>query len=457
MRLRSLRFGAALVALVLVASACGSATNQGPVPIRWFCCLGGGDAEEQVAAEKAVVEKFNASHPNIKLTFEVVAFAGARDALSTQIAAGNPPDVVGPVGIGGAEAFHGQWLDLQPYIDKNKYDMTQFPESTVDLYNVGGEGQLGIPFAVYPSVLWYKADLFKEAGLNEPPHEWGGKYKMPDGSEVDWDYNTVREIAKKLTVDKNGKDATDSAFDPDNVVQWGFEPQRDDIRQTGAYWGAGKLSGGTDGKTVEIPPAWADAWKWFYDGIHKDHFAMTYDQFESDELNPNDYPFFTGNVAMSENYLWASWGLGDAGDDWNIAATPSNAGKTTAAFNADTFRIMKGTKHPEEAWTVLTYLLDDARGDLLKTYGAMPARPSEQDAFFETFGADFPQDVDWNVAKEGVNYADVPNFESWMPEYNQSLDLLITFTTKWTSTPGLNLDNEINDLKSQLQAIWDKS
>jgi multiple sugar transport system substrate-binding protein len=87
----------------------------------------------------------------------------------------------------------------------------------------------------------------------------------------------------------------------------------------------------------------------------------------------------------------------------------------------------------------------------------MPARPSEQDAFFETFGADFPQDVDWNVAKEGVNYADVPNFESWMPAYNQSLDLLITFTTKWTSTPGLNLDNEINDLKSQLQAIWDKT
>ena len=95
--------------------------------------------------------------------------------------------MVGPVGIGGAESFHGQWLDLQPLIDKNHVDMTQYPQSTVDLYNAGGEGQLGIPYDVYPSVLFYKKGLFKEAGLNEPPHEWGGTYKMPDGSTVPWD------------------------------------------------------------------------------------------------------------------------------------------------------------------------------------------------------------------------------------------------------------------------------
>ena len=83
-----------------------------PVEIRWYCCLGGGDAPEQVEVEKKVVEEFNASHPNIKLTFEAVPYAGANDALATEIASGNGPDIVGPVGIGGANAFHGQWLDL---------------------------------------------------------------------------------------------------------------------------------------------------------------------------------------------------------------------------------------------------------------------------------------------------------------------------------------------------------
>ena len=63
--------------------------------------------------------------------------------------------------------------------------MSQYPESTVDLYNAGGEGQVGIPYAIYPSVLFYKADLFKEAGLAEPPHKWNAEYTMPDGIEVD--------------------------------------------------------------------------------------------------------------------------------------------------------------------------------------------------------------------------------------------------------------------------------
>ena len=441
----------------LVVSACGS-SSSGPVAIRWYCCLGTGEDPAQMKDEQAVADAFNASHPNIKLTFEAVPYASARDTLATQLASGAGPDIVGPVGIGGAEAFHGQWLDLQPYIDKNKYDMSQFPESTVHLYNVGGEGQLGIPFAVYPSVLFYKADLFKEAGLAEPPHQWGAKYTMPDGSVVDWDYTTATKVAKLLTVDKNGKDANDPSFDPESVVQYGFEPQRDDLRQVGAYWTAGQLAGGADGKTAQIPAAWAESWKWFYNDIWTDHISMTGPQFLSTDTNPNGYPFFTGNVAMSENYLWSTYGLADPPqDDWDMAATPSYQGQTTAAFNADTFRILKSSKHPDEAFTVLTYLLGEGSKQLLTTYGGMPARVADQDAFFTTSQKTYTQPIDWQVAKDGVAHADVPNFESYMPAYNESLDLINTFGTKWQATPGLDLDKEIQDLQSQLQAIWDKA
>jgi multiple sugar transport system substrate-binding protein len=431
----------------------GSAAKPGDVEIRWYCCLGTGDAPEQVAVEQQVAEAFNASHPGIHLRFEGYPYTLARDSLSVQIGSGSGPDIVGPVGIGGAEAFHGQWLDLQPLIDKNHFDMTQFPTTTVHLYNVGGEGQVGIPFAIYPSALFYKASLFKEAGLAEPPHQWNSTYKMPDGSVVPWDYDTVRKIALILTVDSNGKDATEAGFDPQKIVQWGFEPQRDDLRQTGAYWKAGSFMA-ADGKTVQIPDAWAAAWHYFYDSIWKDHISVTGPQFLNTDFNPNGYPFFTGKVAMSENYLWSTYGVKDAGDDWNLAATPSYQGQTTAAFNADTFRVLKGTKHPDEAFTALTYLL--ASQDLLKLYAGMPAVESKQDAFLQTLQGDYTQKIDWNVAKQGVAFADVPNFESYMPAYNQTLDLLNTFGTKWQATPGLNLDNEIADLKTQMQAIWDK-
>ena len=65
------------------------AANGEVVELRWYCCLGGGDDPEQVEVEQQVVEEFNASHPNIHLTFEAVPYEGARDALATQIAAGN--------------------------------------------------------------------------------------------------------------------------------------------------------------------------------------------------------------------------------------------------------------------------------------------------------------------------------------------------------------------------------
>jgi hypothetical protein len=69
----------------------------------------------------------------------------------------------------------------------------------------------------------------------------------------------------------------------------------------------------------------------------------------------------------------------------------------------------------------------------------------------------YPIHVDWKVATDGIQYADNPNFEAYMPAYNQSLDTFNKYLTRWTSTSGLNMDQEIATLQKDLQAIWDKS
>ncbi len=439
------------------AAPAPSAVAGAPVEIRWYCCLGGGEAPEQKAVEDKVVADFNASHPNIHLTFEVVVYDQANGQLANEIQAGNPPDIVGPVGIGGANAFAGQWLDLAPLIQKTSYDLSGFPPNVVDIYKLE-EGQVGIPFAIYPSALFYRKGLFEEAGLKEPPHKYGDKYTMPDGSQVDWNYDTLREVAKKLTVDKAGKDAGQSGFDPKQTSQWGIELQRDDLRGLGAYFGSGSLAA-ADGKTAQIPDAWAAAWKWYYEAIWNDHISLTGPQFESKDINPNDYPFFAGNTAMSENFLWSTYGLSDL-DDWDLAAVPSYNGKVTAAFNADTFRIMKSTKHPDEAFEVLSYLLGDAAPQLLTTYGGFPARTAQQADGIKALQDQFKNQVDWQVAIDGIQYADEPNFEAPMPAYNESLGLVGSggkYLTEFGNKPGLDMDKEIQNLKTDLQAIWDKS
>ena len=316
--------------------------------LRWFCCLGGGDDPSTLKVFNQLISDFNKSQTHITLKLDHVAYDGARDAFSTRLASGDPPDIVGPLGVGGASAFAGQWLDLTSYIQKFNIDLSGYDPAVINLHKNAGEGQLGVPFAVYPSFLFYQPDMFDEASLDPPPAKYGDKY-MLNGQQVDWNYDTARQVAMKLTVDNKGRDATDPAFDANNIVQYGFEPQRGDLRTMGAqYFAAAKLAS-DDGKTAQIPDAWAAGWKWVYDGIWKDHFIESYKVYNQKAFNGGGDAFNAGKVAMEENFLWDVCCVTTAGGNWNIAALPSYNGKVTAPINADTFAITKGSKHPDDS------------------------------------------------------------------------------------------------------------
>jgi multiple sugar transport system substrate-binding protein len=480
---------ALLTSAVLVAAACspsastapsGAAGTQGPaattaataaaaqtfhVPefdaaaLRWFCCLGGGEDPSQTPTEIAIAKDFATAYPGSSLKFEVTTYDAAPNALSTQIAGSNSPDIAGPVGVGGIAQFEGQWLDLTPYLEESDYDLGQFPANLVE-FNQTSDGQIGVPFSLYPSVLWYVPDMFEEIGLKEPPHKYGEQYEMPDGSMVPWDYDTVRNIAMLLTVDNQGRDATEAGFDPAHIVQYGFEPQRDDLRGLGAYFGPGNLDSG-DGKTAAIPAPWEAAWKWVYDGIWTDHFIMTEQVFNSDAIAAGDQAFFSGKVAMSTNFLWITYGLGTdgkTGGKWDIGAVPAYNGTHTSPLNADTFAILEPSKNPDAAFAALAYLTEDRGSELLALYGGMPAREAERAAFLEGLAATegFPEDADWQVASDSVQYADVPNFEGAMPKYNETNVILREYRSRWLTTGGLNIDAQIDQLLAEIQAEWDK-
>src|SRR4029450_11757897 len=143
--------------------------------------------------------------------------------------------------------------------------------------------------------------------------------------------------------------------------------------------------------------------------------------------------------------------------DWDIAAVPSYNGTTTANFNADTFRIWGETEHPQEAFEVLTYLLGEASQDLLGIYGGMPARIEDQDAFFAGLDEQWAQGVDWQVAIDGVEFADNPNFEAWMPNYQESFDSLVSFISVLRTDPDIDVEAEIADFMDGLQVIFDRA
>ncbi len=472
-----------LVALALVLSACSpSSTTEEPAPtqaaaeptqapaptqppaaaepitIRWFVGLGAGSDAPTLAGQQAVVEKFNATHDNIELVLEIVDNNVAYDTLATQIAAGNAPDIVGPVGIRGRDSFKGAWLDLQPLIDATNYDLSDFDPALVDFYKVTEEGQLGIPFAIFPSFIIYNKDLFDEGGLPYPPAEYGMPYVDENGVTKEWNMDTLREISMKLTVDANGNDATMDEFDPEQIVQFGFMNQWTDPRGIGTFFGPGNLVN-AEGK-AEIPANWETAWRWTYDGWWKDWFIPNGPYGGADFLQGPGGPFSGGNLAMIHMHMWyvAPWALGGVPFQFDFAATPSYNGVVTSKMHADTFGILKASKNPEAAFEVLTYMLSpEVSFELLNIYGGMPARLSMQGDYFTTFSANnFPgMDLNWDIVVASMAYADNPNHESWMPSFQETTDRYNEFWNKLANTPDLDFDAELALLVADLQKIFD--
>src|SRR5258706_2036756 len=107
--------------------------EAGKIQVRWFVGLCTGTDPRQQLDQKKIADDFNASQDKIQLILEVVPYNSATDTLSTEIASGNGPDIVGPVGWSGSNAFYGQWLVLKDLIAKNNYDTTDFDPALVNM------------------------------------------------------------------------------------------------------------------------------------------------------------------------------------------------------------------------------------------------------------------------------------------------------------------------------------
>jgi multiple sugar transport system substrate-binding protein len=439
--------------LALLALTALSFAAAQPVTITWMIGLGTGAAPEQRAVQEEVVNRFNGSQDRIELRVIYVENEVSVATLSTMIATRTAPDIVGPVGGAGTAAFDGNFLDLQPYADASGYDLTQFPSGAVDFQRTG-DGLIGLPLANFPAFLYYRPALFDEAGLAYPPAAIGDMYEL-DGQMVAWDVDTMAEVARRLTVDANGRDASEASFDSSNVVQWGFLNQwagGGAARQNVTLFGPGNVIG-ADGRAF-MPDHWRVGWQWYYDAIWTHHFMPNAAQ-EGSDLLANGNPFSSGNVAMAQSHLWYTCCLADS--EWDAAALPSYDGVTTARLHADTFRVMKSTANPAEAFEVLAYLTGPASLDLLGVYGGMPARADDQPAFFARLDEKYPQGVNWAVVRDSLNYPDIPSHEAVIPNNNRAQDRLDTFRSLLHSQPGVNVQAEIDKLVADLQTIFDEA
>ena len=443
----------------------------GPVVIRWGIGLGDGSDPSQAAIENEVVNDFNASQSKIHLISEIVPTDTARDTFATEIAAGEGPDIVGPMDWYDSNVFYGKWLDLAPYITASGFDTNRFEPAMLKAYQ-NDQGTLGLPFAVYPSAIFYNTALFKKAGLNPLPAKYGDQYKMPDGSMVAWNWECLTKLAKLLTIDSAGKHSGEAGFDKTRIVQYGFSFGWESHPN---YWATFMSSGdsllvpggSTGSYQAKIPGAWEAAWQWVYDGIFSATPYIPESGIASTPGFDNGNVFASGKLGMLENpssYLCCLDDLTKAGGKFDFGSMPLGVdGKVAGRVDEETFRIWKDTKHPNEAFTVLTYLVDTGIEKLVvggsqsnPAYDAIPGVMADRSAWLAAKQVAFPFVKNWDTLLAGLNYPDIPSAKAYMPNMAESWARIRIFGELLVTTKNIDLNQEENNLESDLTGIFNK-
>ncbi|GAA2881472.1 sugar ABC transporter substrate-binding protein [Actinoplanes cyaneus] len=334
----------ALTATVLLTTACTPAPKDNKIADPGTQVSGTVElwhffTEREADAIDQVVKDFQTSHPNIKVTVK----SGQDDSKVTQaIGAGTGPDVglSYSTDIVGKFCSSGAWVDLKPYLDRDKVDLNQLNATTRSYTEFQGK-RCAMPFLADAYGMFYNKDLFAKAGIAGPP-------KTLDELTAD---------AKKLTV----KNADGS------LKQVGFLPLFDFYENaaahlapaTGAKWltGDGKSAVGTD-------PGWKTllAWQkelvdWYgYDNLTKFKASLG-DEFSADNA------FQKGQVAINIDAEYRLAFLKDQAPDLKYGVAPmptSDPARYGGGYvTGNIVGISKNAKNPEAAWELIKYLTTD--------------------------------------------------------------------------------------------------
>ncbi|MGI6083095.1 MAG: ABC transporter substrate-binding protein [Limnochordia bacterium] len=128
---------------------------------------------------------FEEANPQYKVDIQI----GAYEKFLVMIAGGVSPDVLDlPTHGAGSAVADGLFLDLRPYLTRERRLADKFPKPMLDALTSPDGTLFMLPIEAYSIVTWYNLDMLNGAGLT-PPAQLGQK----------WNWDTMREYGRKLT------------------------------------------------------------------------------------------------------------------------------------------------------------------------------------------------------------------------------------------------------------------
>lgn len=387
--MKKIRAVALIGAIALVATGCsaggggggeGSAEATGPIDI-WLS-----NNEQELAWGTAVVEAWNAEHPDEKVNAqEIPAGSSSEEAITAAITAGTAPCLVYNV----APAAVSGWVKQGGLVDLSTFDSGSdyITERSGDVESYATDGSYyQLPWKSNPVMVMYNKALFEAAGID------------PEDPQMNT-YDAFIEKSEAIV-----ESGVQSAIWPAPTSEF-YQPWFDFyplyLAETDGTMLVedGKATFDSDaGRTV------ADFWATFY----------------SDKLSPNeastDDAMSAGTTAMQLAGPWAIPSYADT-VDVGFMPVPTSDGRDTPVTFADSKSVSMFTacENQGTAWEFLQFSTSvDNDGALLEATGQMPMRTDLTGTYGEYFDAN-PDYV--SFAEQAESTADVPSIpnsvEAW--------------------------------------------
>ncbi len=282
------------------------------------------------------LQRFQARNPDLSVYYTPDP-ENLIDQMPLDMQAGNAPDVFqGCCGFFPGWAQTGHVLDLRQYVehDLDKAIVADWdPAQYEAMFDAGGR-QFGVPKYQGTLALYYNKDIFDRYDV-----------AYPDGS---WDHDDYLAAMKKLTRDTDGDGTTDLWG---SMIDIGWDRLQVHVN----CWG-GHIVDPVDPTMCDLDgPRSLAALEWIRARMWDDKVMAT----STDVNNVGTATAFAeGKLAMVEDGSWALKEiLEGASFRIGVAPMPSGPAGRITLSTTDGFGIYAGTRHPDEAWRLVKFLV----------------------------------------------------------------------------------------------------
>lgn len=401
--------GAAAAATTGQAAAIGVHPKRAPFnilrqePAELVFTYWGSPQEQEAVAQ--MTEGFNEEHPDINVQPQYVANDGYDEKMTTMQAGGDPPDIAYmSADMAFQWALDGVTLDLRPWVEEDPETPTLL-DNTIYRYDNGSK-VLSTSLAISNTLMYYNKPLFEEAEVDAPP---------TDAANA-WTWDEFVDVAKRLTRDRDGRNANDPDFDPENIDVYGvsanleFPPVHMPL-----IWSNGGDYASNDATEFGLnTPEAVEVFQKLQDLIYVHHVAPTPSTVDS--LPATDVLMQTRKLAMDINGMWKVLDYSQIeGLEWGMGVLPVFGEPHTSRFGIPLV-ISAACQFPDQAYEFYRWRYSPERIDLYARGLWMPIQSSyytEEDKISQWITPDvYPEEARQVLVDYTLNYA-----TRQMPEY----------------------------------------